>query len=363
MSYALGANIENLTLTGNAAIDATGNALANTIIGNTGANTLDGGAGADTMTGGAGDDTFVFSAGFGDDTLSDFTVGVDKIDLSALDVGTFADLLANTANGDAAVVLTLADGSISLNGVAKTQLVEADFIGLTPDAIPTGSEGDDILTGSADADTIDGLGGNDAVSGLGGNDELIGGAGDDTLDGGTGADTMTGGTGDDTFVVDTAADTVNENTGEGTDAVQSSVSFTLGANVEKLTLTGSAAIDATGNALANTIVGNAGDNTLDGGTGADTLIGGAGGDTFAFSPGFGDDTLSDFTSGVDKIDLSALNVGTFADLLATTADGDGQAIITLADGSISLSGVTKAQLVEGDFIGLAADTTLGSRLN
>ena len=72
---------------------------------------------------------------------------------------------------------------------------------------------------------------------------------------------------------------VTEAASEGTDLVQSSVSYTLGANVDNLTLTGTAAT-GTGNADANTITGNASANTLDGAGGADNLIGGDGNDTY-----------------------------------------------------------------------------------
>lgn len=189
-------------------------------------------------------------------------------------------------------------------------------------AVIKGTINADMLNGTVDSDQIAGLAGIDILKGLGGND---------TLDGGAGNDTMYGGAGDDTYIVDSAADKVIELTGEGIDLVKASVSFTLGAYVENLLLTGSAAINGTGNALANKLTGNSANNTLKGldgndvlsggggadllvgGKGMDTMTGGAGNDKFVFDDGdfasrtaSGADVIVDFTAG-DKIDLGLVD--------------------------------------------------------
>lgn len=142
---------------------------------------------------------------------------------------------------------------------------------------------DDVIIGNEKSnDSLHGLGGDDLLLGLGGDDQLFGDAGNDWLIGGRGADRMEGGTGNDIYVVDDAGDQVIETLTlaqrGGIDTVLSSVGFTLGANVENLTLTGRNDITGTGNELANIIIGNSGNNQLTGGAGNDLLIGGDGSD-------------------------------------------------------------------------------------
>ena len=151
------------------------------------------------------------------------------------------------------------------------------------------------------------------------------------LNGGAGNDTMIGGAGNDTYVVDAAGDVVTELAGQGTDTVQSSVSYMLGANVENLSLTGSAAINATGNTLDNVITGNAGDNVLNGGVGNDTLIGGDGNDVFVYMNGQGSDVVQGGTGAnwLDTIDLDQ-SLGS----LQPTSDWT----VSLTSGSIVSSG-------------------------
>ncbi|MCT8540546.1 Ig-like domain-containing protein [Glaesserella parasuis] len=162
------------------------------------------------------------------------------------------------------------------------------------------------LVGSAHNDNLTGNVADNNIYGGAGNDNIKGGAGNDYLDGGEGTDTLAGGLGNDTYVVENLSDTITENADEGDDTVLSAVNFDLTTltNVENITLIGTTANAATGNALNNTLVANnigntltggVGDDRLVGGLGADTLIGGEGSDTFVFNT-----TLN---GKIDTIDL------------------------------------------------------------
>jgi len=228
--------------------------------------------------------TLQFAAGVASRT---FTVAV-KGDTIVEELRTFAAVLTNATNG------AIIDRRIGYGTI------------LDDDVAGTGTGGDDTLLGTAGADTLDG------------------GAGNDTLDGGPGADTMKGGTGDDTYYVDNTGDKTIEANGAGTDHVFSTVSFSLaGQYVEKLTLTGSANIDATGNTQANTLTGNAGNNVLNGGTGADTMTGGAGNDTY-YVDNAGDKAIEVNNGGTDQA-FSSVGfslAGQYVEKLTLTGSGN-----------------------------------------
>jgi hypothetical protein len=268
--------VEKLLLSSAAAIDGTGNGLANTLVGNGADNVLDGASGADVMAGGAGNDTYIVDNA-ADRANEAAAAGTDSVVASASFV-----LRANVEN------LTLTGGA-NLNA--------------------TGNALDNVLTGNG---------------------------GINILNGGAGADSMAGGAGNDVYIVDNAGDAVTELPGGGTDQVRSFITYSLGADVERLALAGNAEIDGAGNALDNRITGNAAANLLDGGEGKDTIVGGAGNDTllggagndgldaghgndvmsggtgadgfhFHSAPGAADaDVVSDFVSGADRIFLDHL---------------------------------------------------------
>ncbi|MFO5441389.1 MAG: bluetail domain-containing putative surface protein, partial [Dolichospermum sp.] len=286
--------------------------------GTSNADTLIGTTGADTLIGLAGNDTYTVNH-VGDIVTEALNAGTDLVNAS------ISYTLPNNVEN-----LTLT-GSSNING--------------------TGNSLDNTLTGNS------------------GNNTLTGNAGNDTLNGGAGIDILIGGLGNDVYVVDTTTDTITENANEGTDTVQSSVTYTLGNNLENLTLTGAAAINGTGNAGNNTITGNSGNNTLNGGAGRDILTGGVGSDIFVFrfgqSPVSGADRITDFAIGTDKIDLLtslgvAMNAPTAftraANSTDTTLTNVVNSVFTDADGALTGNqalGVNSAALVSVTTSGIA----------
>jgi len=209
----------------------------------------------------------------------------------------------------------------------KVTATDTGSLSVADDFTLTVSTADQTLTGTAGNDVLTGGVGNDQLFGLAGNDALIGGAGNDLLDGGLGTDNMQGGPGNDTYVVDNSGDVIAENANEGTDAVQSSITYTLGANVENLTLTGTANINGTGNALDNVLIGNSGNNTLtggagndrlDGGLGNDTMVGGTGDDTYVVNQ-VGDVVTESSNQGIDTVESAVTyNLGSNVENLILT---------------------------------------------
>lgn len=286
VDHTLAANVENLYLD-EGAVNGTGNALNNRIEGNWDNNVLNGGAGNDTLLGGAGDDTYIV------DSSSDVVTetsgnGTDTVQASA----TFT-LSSNVEN------LTLTGGN-AINGTGNTLA--------------------NVLTGNG---------------------------ANNTLNGGAGADTLIGGAGNDTYVVDSASDTIVELAGEGVDLVQTTVSYTLSANVENVSLSGTSNINATGNADNNTLTGNSGANTLSGGAGNDTINGGAGIDTMIGGTGddsYTIDTLSDVITelageGNDTVNAGiTYSIASLANVENVTLTGSGAINATGNGGANRLTG-------------------------
>ncbi|HCZ14364.1 MAG TPA: RTX toxin, partial [Candidatus Accumulibacter sp.] len=310
VTHTLAVNVENLELTGTGSIKGTGNTLANHLVGNGGANTLNGGAGADWMQGGLGNDTYVV------DQSSDY---VQEDDSSGTD----------TVQSYISYGLGWALENLTLLGTADIE--------------GTGNDGANKLTGNA---------------------------GDNKLDGGAGADSMAAGAGDDTYVVDHAGDTVSELLDAGMDSVRSEVSFTLGVNIENLTLLGDANLKGTGNALANILIGNSGVNTLtggdgndsiDGGAGADALVGGLGDDTY-YVDAAGDKATEAVGAGVDTVysEVSWILGDNLEDLVLggwyVNLDGKGNALANRLTGN-DWSNVLDGQSGADTLIGLGGDDT------
>jgi Ca2+-binding RTX toxin-like protein len=287
ISWTLGTNLENLTLTGNSTISGTGNALANVLIANSVGNTLDGGSGNDTLTGGIGNDTLI--GGAGNDTLTgglgNDTYGIDSL----------SDIITENSGEGIDTVQSSISWTLGTN-LENLTLTGAGAINATGNAL------DNTLTGNTGNNTLDGVLGNDILIGR---------------------------TGNDTYTVDSTSDIITELVGEGTDTVKSSVNWTLGDNLENLTLTGTTALSGTGNTLDNIMIANSAGNILDGGDGNDTLTGGIGNDTLF--GGNGTDSLvgglgSDLFTGGTGNDVLDLGKDTNTDTIFHSS-GDGSDVV------------------------------------
>lgn len=370
-THTLGNHLENLILTGSADIDGNGNSADNIITGNSGDNILDGGdgddalngaAGADILIGGLGDDTYILddtdavveAEGEGTDTVRASVSHALGNHVENLVLTGSADIDGNGNSGDNIITGNSGDNTLDGEGGSDTLIGKTGddtyIIGAEDTVVETENQGTDtirtgfsytlgdhlenlVLTG---ASNIDGAGNTDdnALTGNTGDNTLDAGGGNDTLDGGAGTDILIGGLGNDTYVLNDL-DTITEADDEGTDTVRSSLSYTLGSNLEHLVLTGSANINGTGNNAGNVITGNAGDNVLDGDVGNDTAL------YLHSAAGYRIDYLSN--GDIEVVDINTVNGDTGTDRLVNIesvwfSDQRYQiAVIPLENGASALS--------------------------
>jgi serralysin len=297
----------------------TGNSANNVIQAGAGNDTVNGGGGKDYMDGGSGIDTVDYTYWSGGGTynlatgLASFVGFYDEqiLNFENITTGAGADNITGSAADN---VIKAGEGNDTVNGGDGNDII---YLGGGNDTVNISSLGDDKFYGEAGNDYIDGWSGNESYYGGEGNDTLLGYGGNDIMDGGIGIDNMNGGTGNDTYYIDNVSDVVTESSTVATeiDTVYSSITNTLVLNVERLTLTGTGAINGSGNSLSNIITGNGAANTLYGGAGSDTLNGGLGADKFWFKSK---------TDGVDSIDFKAAE----GDKILISASGFGGGLVT-----------------------------------
>ncbi|WP_137180750.1 cadherin domain-containing protein [Roseomonas sp. AR75] len=311
--------LEELVLTGDAAIGGTGNALANLLVGNEAGNRLNGSSGDDTILGLGGADTLISGPG------ADSLVGGEGNDVYA--VYDPADAILELPGGGidtvrTAISFTLAEGVENLTMLGAASI---EGIGNALDSLMTGNGAANLLSGGDGADTFNGLGGADTVIGGDGDDVYVYGAGDLIVEVGTGLDTIR------TNVTVLMADGV-ENlvlTGGSPAATGNALDNVMLGSRGNNVMSGEAGNDSVfGDAGGDTLMGGEGADTLDGGAGRDQMSGGAGADIFLFAT-VPDryDIIADFTPGEDLVMVSAaaFGGGLFAgeDLLAEGAFASG----------------------------------------
>lgn len=224
-------------------------------------------------------------------------------------------------NADSFIVDGIRSGLNSIYDNGNDELIDPV---LSDYDIYYGGRGNDKLEGGSDSEFMLGGYGNDDIKGMGGIDRLFGNAGNDVLNGGSGGDFLYGGSGNDIYTIDNINDLITENSNEGTDKINSNITYSLSKNLENLSLIGTSVINGTGNELSNVISGNSSANQLNGGAGNDSLngnagndiliggigsnvlIGGSGKDYFRFNNANHTDTINDYSVIDDTIQLISI---------------------------------------------------------
>jgi serralysin len=270
-SLAAGAEVETLAVFNAASttgLALTGNEFNNQILATAGGDTLNGTTGNDTLYGFGGSDVYY--------------------------VDSTSDVVVEAASGGTDTVFSTGSYSLAFTS-------EIEVLAIANSAATTAF----TLGGNEFANQLLAAAGNDSLDGDAGNDTLYAFAGNDTLNGGVGNDAMIGGAGNDTYYVDSAFDSVQEASGEGTDVVFTSVSFSAtGVNEIEVIAASNAAstigLSLGGNAIANQLLATAGNDTLNGGAGVDTMYGFGGNDTYYIDDA-GDVVIEAASGGTDTV--------------------------------------------------------------
>jgi serralysin len=314
----------------------TGGAGNDVLTGGAGADVFVGGGGGDNMTGGAGADTFRYTAASDSrsdayDIITDFTTGSDKLDLAGVQPIEVSLVTAGTATF---VFVNAPGGQMTIG--ATGQINGSDV--LTHDGHGVYMIGDgaaNILVGGATGDVIQAGAGDDVIIGGGGGDVLFGQGGADTFKYLIATDANSAGP-DGLYVFETGIDKIDLSAAAPTEVslVRAGGSTFLFAstptgsmqlatvaydlNVNDLITGMSRGVYVIGDSSANTVIGGALNDLIQAGGGGDALWGGAGADTFRYTAvsdsapgngGAGLDSIFDFQSGVDKLDLTSVHTG------------------------------------------------------
>ena len=363
VSYTASTNVANLTGTGSGNLMLTGNGQTNVITANSGNDTLVAGTGVATLIGGAGNDTFVVNN------------TADVVQAQAGGINTIQTSVSYTASTNVANLTGTGTGNLTLTGNGQTNVITANsgndtlvagsgvatliggvgndtfVVNNTADVVQAKTGGINTIqtsvsyTASTNVANLTGTGtGNLTLTGNGQTNVITANSGNDTLVAGTGAATLVGGAGNDTFVVNNTADVVQAKSG-GINAIQTSVSYTAGANVQSLVGTGSGNLTLTGgtqttliaaNSGNDTLIAGLGEATLTSGSGVCTLVGGAGNDTFVVN------------NTADVVQAKAGGINTIQTSVSYTASANVLNLTGIGSANITLTGNTLNNVITGN---------------